>query len=128
MPNRHSLFNSVYINQTYKYYMGCFSFSFSLSHDHSVRYHNLNPNYIHERLKQLGQTFTLRVLLVQVDVVSLSVSLTFLCPFSYVLFKSLKSMAGNKYLLSACFFQFETADVHVPFLCSSFIRKTLIML
>ncbi|XP_062862232.1 DNA excision repair protein ERCC-1 [Trichomycterus rosablanca] len=34
----------------------------------SVRYHSLNPNYIHERLKQLGQTFTLRVLLVQVDV------------------------------------------------------------
>ncbi|KAI5106934.1 DNA excision repair protein ERCC-1, partial [Silurus meridionalis] len=34
----------------------------------SVRYHTLNPNYIHERLKQLGQTFTLRVLLVQVDV------------------------------------------------------------
>ncbi|XP_008285887.1 DNA excision repair protein ERCC-1 [Stegastes partitus] len=34
----------------------------------SLRYHNLNPNYIHDRLKQLGQTFTLRVLLVQVDV------------------------------------------------------------
>ncbi|TSU62992.1 DNA excision repair protein ERCC-1 [Bagarius yarrelli] len=34
----------------------------------SVRYHILNPNYIHERLKQLGQAFTLRVLLVQVDV------------------------------------------------------------
>ncbi|XP_029385981.1 DNA excision repair protein ERCC-1 [Echeneis naucrates] len=34
----------------------------------SLRYHNLNPNYIHDRLKQLGQNFTLRVLLVQVDV------------------------------------------------------------
>ncbi|KAM3861935.1 DNA excision repair protein ERCC-1 [Diretmus argenteus] len=34
----------------------------------SLRYHTLNPNYIHERLKQLGQTFTLRVLLTQVDV------------------------------------------------------------
>ncbi|KAL6485030.1 hypothetical protein MHYP_G00070750 [Metynnis hypsauchen] len=34
----------------------------------SLRYHNLNPNYIHERLKQLGQSFTLRVMLVQVDV------------------------------------------------------------
>ncbi|XP_029935954.1 DNA excision repair protein ERCC-1 [Myripristis murdjan] len=34
----------------------------------SLRYHNLNPNYIHNRLKQLGQTFTLRVLLIQVDV------------------------------------------------------------
>ncbi|XP_030642347.1 DNA excision repair protein ERCC-1 [Chanos chanos] len=34
----------------------------------SLRYHNLNPNYIHDRLKQLGQCFALRVLLVQVDV------------------------------------------------------------
>ncbi|XP_028992179.1 DNA excision repair protein ERCC-1 [Betta splendens] len=34
----------------------------------SLRYHNLNPNYIHDRLKQLGQSFNLRVLLVQVDV------------------------------------------------------------
>ncbi|KAF7216022.1 DNA excision repair protein ERCC-1 [Nothobranchius furzeri] len=34
----------------------------------SLRYHNLNPNYVHDRLKQLGNTFTLRVLLVQVDV------------------------------------------------------------
>lgn len=36
----------------------------------SLRYHNLNPNYIHDRLKLLGQSFTLRILLVQVDVVS----------------------------------------------------------
>ncbi|XP_072288444.1 DNA excision repair protein ERCC-1-like [Eucyclogobius newberryi] len=34
----------------------------------SVRYHNLNPNYIHERLKHLGSSFALRVLLLQVDV------------------------------------------------------------
>lgn len=34
----------------------------------SLRYHNLNPNYIHERLKALGSSFVLRVLLVQVDV------------------------------------------------------------
>ncbi|XP_077473561.1 DNA excision repair protein ERCC-1 [Stigmatopora argus] len=34
----------------------------------SLRYHNLNPDYIHNRLKQLGHSFTLRVLLVQVDV------------------------------------------------------------
>ncbi|XP_063070420.1 DNA excision repair protein ERCC-1 [Engraulis encrasicolus] len=33
----------------------------------SLRYHNLNPNYIHERLKLLGNSFALRVLLVQVD-------------------------------------------------------------
>lgn len=37
----------------------------------SVRYHSLNPNYIHERLKQLssdGGPYELRVLLVHVDV------------------------------------------------------------
>ncbi|MBN3276715.1 ERCC1 protein, partial [Polyodon spathula] len=34
----------------------------------SLRYHSLNPNYIHDRLKQLGKTFSLRVLLAQVDV------------------------------------------------------------
>lgn len=33
----------------------------------SLCYHNLNPDYIHERLKQLGQTYQLRVLLVLVD-------------------------------------------------------------
>ncbi|KAJ9593101.1 hypothetical protein L9F63_027657, partial [Diploptera punctata] len=33
----------------------------------SLRYHNLNPDYINERLKQLGKLYELRVLLVQVD-------------------------------------------------------------
>ncbi|XP_075073402.1 DNA excision repair protein ERCC-1 isoform X2 [Mixophyes fleayi] len=34
----------------------------------SLRYHNLNPEYIHTRLRTLGQSYALRVLLVQVDV------------------------------------------------------------
>jgi len=34
----------------------------------SLRYHNLNPNYIHERLKDLGKQYELRILLVHVDV------------------------------------------------------------
>ncbi|XP_062996135.1 DNA excision repair protein ERCC-1 [Elgaria multicarinata webbii] len=34
----------------------------------SLRYHNLNPNYIHERLRNLGKTYLLQVLLLQVDV------------------------------------------------------------
>ncbi|XP_076031722.1 DNA excision repair protein Ercc1 [Oratosquilla oratoria] len=34
----------------------------------SLRYHNLNPNYVHDRLKELGRQYELRVLLVQVDV------------------------------------------------------------
>ena len=38
----------------------------------SVQYHLLHPNYIHERLKQLGKSFDLRILLVLVDVVRLS--------------------------------------------------------
>ncbi|KAE8751702.1 hypothetical protein FOCC_FOCC001550 [Frankliniella occidentalis] len=33
----------------------------------SIRYHNLNPDYIHDRLKVLGNKYELRVLLVQVD-------------------------------------------------------------
>ncbi|XP_012616883.1 DNA excision repair protein ERCC-1 isoform X2 [Microcebus murinus] len=34
----------------------------------SLRYHNLHPDYIHERLQGLGKNFALRVLLIQVDV------------------------------------------------------------
>ncbi|XP_032678866.1 DNA excision repair protein ERCC-1 [Odontomachus brunneus] len=34
----------------------------------SIRYHQLNPDYIHERLKQLGNAYNLRVLLVQIDI------------------------------------------------------------
>ncbi|KAG6457487.1 DNA excision repair protein ERCC-1 [Manduca sexta] len=33
----------------------------------SLRYHNLNPDYINNRLKELGKKYDLRVLLVQVD-------------------------------------------------------------
>lgn len=32
----------------------------------SLRYHNLKPDYINERIKQLGKLYELRVLLVQV--------------------------------------------------------------
>lgn len=63
----------VYIHQPYISTV-CNALVSLFLHDYSVRYHSLNPNYIHERLKQLGQSFTLRVLLVQVDVVSLCLS------------------------------------------------------
>ncbi|CAH0407259.1 unnamed protein product [Chilo suppressalis] len=33
----------------------------------SLRYHNMNPDYINNRLKELGKKYELRVLLVQVD-------------------------------------------------------------
>lgn len=34
----------------------------------SIRYHNLKPDYINERIKLLGKNYELRVLLVQVDI------------------------------------------------------------
>nr|CAG4638006.1 EOG090X0BTB [Chydorus sphaericus] len=34
----------------------------------SLRYHNLNPQYINSRLKELGKQYELRILLVQVDI------------------------------------------------------------
>lgn len=34
----------------------------------SIRYHQLNPDYIHDRLKLLGKAYDLRVLLAQVDI------------------------------------------------------------
>uniref|UniRef100_A0A1Y1KIN0 DNA excision repair protein ERCC-1 n=2 Tax=Photinus pyralis TaxID=7054 RepID=A0A1Y1KIN0_PHOPY len=34
----------------------------------SLRYHNLHPDYIHNRLKLLGKNYELRVLLVQIDI------------------------------------------------------------
>lgn len=33
----------------------------------SIRYHNLKPDYLSERLKKLGKNYQLRVLLVHVD-------------------------------------------------------------
>lgn len=52
--------------------MRCASF---LSHDcstdactmHSIRYHLLHPEYIHQRIADLGQNYNLRIILVQCD-------------------------------------------------------------
>lgn len=44
----------------------------------SLRYHNLNPDYIHERLKQLGKMYELRVLLVQVQELHFSYCIIYL--------------------------------------------------
>jgi len=46
------------------YVMGTFTCALFLS----IRYHNLHPDYIHERLKELRREYALRVLLVQIDV------------------------------------------------------------
>ncbi|CAO1415907.1 unnamed protein product [Diamesa tonsa] len=34
----------------------------------SIRYHNLKPDYLHERLKEIGKNYELRILLVHVDI------------------------------------------------------------
>ena len=66
----------------------------------SLRYHHLNPNYIHDRLKHLGQTFTLRVLLVQVDVVNLQNKyMDIFLDFILKQYLSLLCMDTNKSLL-----------------------------
>lgn len=44
----------------------------------SLRYHNLKPDYINQRLKELGKFYDLRVLLVQVFYIKIS-----FCNFSF---------------------------------------------
>ena len=34
----------------------------------SIRYHRLHPNYIYERLRELGKSYTLRIVLVLIDI------------------------------------------------------------
>lgn len=62
----------------------------------SLRYHNLNPDYINERLKQLGKQYELRVLLVQVHLASRCKML-----FYYSVFKLCAYFIG--WLLQKCF-------------------------
>ena len=40
--------------------------------DHSLRYHRLHPEYIHQRIERLGQSYNLRILLLMCDIVRLS--------------------------------------------------------
>jgi DNA excision repair protein ERCC-1 len=37
--------------------------------DHSLRYHRLHPEYIHQRIERLGQSYNLRILLLMCDIV-----------------------------------------------------------
>ncbi|XP_023374726.1 DNA excision repair protein ERCC-1 [Otolemur garnettii] len=60
----------------------------------SLRYHNLHPDYIHERLQSLGKNFALRVLLVQVDVRPALMG----CPVAF------------PFLIHSCLFPFQVTD------------------
>lgn len=69
----------------------------------SLKYHNLNPDYIHNRLKLLGKMFELRVLLVQVDT---KVRIIWRKCFIVNLFRSLKTQDPHnalKHLTRICF-------------------------
>ncbi|XP_004205849.2 uncharacterized protein LOC101236335 isoform X1 [Hydra vulgaris] len=48
----------------------------------SLRYHSLNPDYIHDRLQLLGNRYTLRILLVLVDIEKTNASLKKLAKIS----------------------------------------------
>ena len=37
--------------------------------DHSLRYHRLHPEYIHQRIERLGLSYNLRILLLMCDIV-----------------------------------------------------------
>ena len=41
----------------------------SVVRDRSLRYHRLHPEYIHQRIERLGQSYNLRVLLLMCDIV-----------------------------------------------------------
>lgn len=45
---------------------------------HSLKYHRLHPEYVHQRIQKLGNAYNLRILLVMCDVVSIALSL-YLC-------------------------------------------------
>ena len=51
----------------------------------SIRYHKLHPNYIYERLKELGRLYSLRILLVLIDAADFAKTLRELTRVSVVL-------------------------------------------
>ena len=51
--------------------------------DHSLRYHRLHPEYIHQRIERLGQSYNLRVLLLMCDIVRSPLPLTRVPPPTY---------------------------------------------
>lgn len=70
----------------------------------SLKYHSLNPDYIHNRLKMLGKKFELRVLLVQVD--------TKVCDSNHSFSDSFKVVTKYFVGTSQCL---ETSDTNVLF-------------
>lgn len=69
----------------------------------SLKYHNLNPDYIHGRLKKLGHMFELRILLVEVDIpVSLFKQSSNKFLINFLLFLIQEPYAALKHLTRVC--------------------------
>jgi len=81
----------------------------------SLRYHNLNPDYIHERLKLLGNRYNLRVLLVLVDLVNSKSSLKELCNMCILadltLILAWSAEEAGRYLETYKAYEFKPPDI-----------------
>ena len=84
------------------------------THICSVRYHKLHPNYVYERLKELGKQYTLRLLLVLVDTGDHSKSLRELTRVSvildYCVILAWSSEEAARYLETFKAFEHKSAD------------------
>lgn len=93
----------------------------------SLRYHNLNPDYIHERLKQLGKRYSLRVLLVQVDIQNTKHSLKELGKMAILadctLILAWSSEEAGRYLETYKSYEHKPPDVLQERVESDFIAK-----
>ena len=81
---------------------------------HSLRYHKLYPNYVYERLKELGKLYSLRLLLVLVDSGDYTKSLRELTRVSVVLdfcmVLAWSNEEAGRYLETFKAFEHKTAD------------------
>lgn len=84
----------------------------------SLRYHKLHPNYIYERLKELGKQYSLRLLLVLVDTGDHAKALRELTRVSVVLEFTVVLAWSNeeaaRYLETFKAFEHKTADAIRP--------------
>ena len=84
----------------------------------SLRYHKLHPNYIYERLKELGKQYALRILLVLVDTGDHVKALRELTRISVILEFTVVLAWSNeeaaRYLETFKAFEHKTADAIKP--------------
>ena len=52
-----------------RFFLVIYSFYLWTEHHCSLRYHRLHPEYIHQRIERLGQSYNLRILLLMCDIV-----------------------------------------------------------